>query len=568
VCADGLFVDGDWVESKDQDPSGEVRLIQLADVGDGRYTSKSNRFLTTASATNLDCTFLNPGDVLIARMPDPLGRACVFPGDSKRAVTVVDVAVFRSGKKGIDHRWLVHAINATQTRAMIETLASGTTRSRISRGNLATVKFPVPPLNEQSRIVEKLDAIFEQTRAARARLERLPGLLEKLKRSILAAAFRGDLPKDWRAAHPDVEPASVLLDRIRTERRHRWESALRAKGKAVDKEKYCEHAAADSDGLPYLPEGWSWAKLDQLCDVGTGATPKRGESHFWSGGTIPWVTSGATNAEFIDVATEFVTSHALEETNLTLFPSGTLLVAMYGEGQTRGRCAELTIASTTNQAVAALVTAMLPDSLKQVMKFVLWHRYEALRMAASGGVQPNLNLGIVRSIVIPVPPLDEQAILVDQLRRLSAGIDAMTFSIENTCLRVAAVEQAALAKAFRGELVPQDPTDEPASVLLDRIRAARAAEPDRPRRGRAASATPPTAAAPSSPGPNRGAADADPLDLIVATFQASPRLAASAIVRTTGLDLTTVKQALKTLVEAGQVRVESKARATTYVWTA
>jgi len=264
VCADGLFVDGDWVESKDQDPSGEVRLIQLADVGDGRYTSKSNRFLTTASATNLDCTFLNPGDVLIARMPDPLGRACVFPGDSKRAVTVVDVAVFRSGKKGIDHRWLVHAINATQTRAMIETLASGTTRSRISRGNLATVKFPVPPLNEQSRIVEKLDAIFEQTRAARARLERLPGLLEKLKRSILAAAFRGDLTKDWRAAHPDVEPASVLLDRIRTERRHRWESALRAKGKDPSEAIYDELVAVDGADMPALPKGWVWGSLDQL----------------------------------------------------------------------------------------------------------------------------------------------------------------------------------------------------------------------------------------------------------------------------------------------------------------
>ena len=75
-----IFSDGDWVESKDQDPKGDVRLIQLADVGDGVFRDRSNRFLTTSRARELRCTVLSRGDVLIARMPDPLGRACLFPG--------------------------------------------------------------------------------------------------------------------------------------------------------------------------------------------------------------------------------------------------------------------------------------------------------------------------------------------------------------------------------------------------------------------------------------------------------------------------------------------------------
>lgn len=87
----GLFSDGDWVESKDQDPSGTVRLTQLADVGVGEFRDRSDRWLRTDQARDLRCTFLEPGDVLVARMPDPIGRACLAPRSIGTAVTVVDV---------------------------------------------------------------------------------------------------------------------------------------------------------------------------------------------------------------------------------------------------------------------------------------------------------------------------------------------------------------------------------------------------------------------------------------------------------------------------------------------
>src|SRR5690348_11943930 len=78
--ANGLTTDGDWIESKDQDPNGTVRLIQLADIGDGEFKDRSSRFVTAETAKRLNCTFLEADDLLIARMPDPLGRACIFPG--------------------------------------------------------------------------------------------------------------------------------------------------------------------------------------------------------------------------------------------------------------------------------------------------------------------------------------------------------------------------------------------------------------------------------------------------------------------------------------------------------
>jgi type I restriction enzyme, S subunit len=153
-----LVTDGDWVESKDQDPMGQVRLIQLADIGDGAFLNKSNKFLREQVADRMDCTYLQSGDILVARMPDPLGRACVFPGIDKKAVTAVDVCVIRTNNNAINRFWLAQHINSDNFRQQILSLASGTTRTRISRRNLGTIPFLVPSLSEQDRIGTVLQA--------------------------------------------------------------------------------------------------------------------------------------------------------------------------------------------------------------------------------------------------------------------------------------------------------------------------------------------------------------------------------------------------------------------------
>lgn len=172
VVAGGLISDGDWIESKDQDPDGSVRLIQLADIGDGRYLNKSKRFLTKETASRLKCTSLRQGDIIVARMPDPIGRACIYPGDAKEAITVVDVCILRVDEKTADARWLMSAINADFTRRAIERAAGGTTRTRISRGSLEKLLMPCPPLPEQQKIAailtavdDKLDVIARQIEA-------------------------------------------------------------------------------------------------------------------------------------------------------------------------------------------------------------------------------------------------------------------------------------------------------------------------------------------------------------------------------------------------------------------
>ena len=199
-----VFVDGDWVESKDQDPQGDVRLIQLADVGDGEYLNKSARFLTSAKARDLRCTYLRPGDVMIARMPDPLGRACIFPGDPKPSVTVVDVCIVRPGRNGPYARWLMNCLNSPTVRKQIAGFATGTTRSRISRSNLAKIKIPLPPLPEQRRIA----TILDKTDALRTKRSAAIKKLDDLTQSIFLDMF-GDPatnPKGF-----DVKPLKSLV---------------------------------------------------------------------------------------------------------------------------------------------------------------------------------------------------------------------------------------------------------------------------------------------------------------------------------------------------------------------
>ena len=156
----GLFADGDWIESKDQDPSGPIRLIQLADVGNGKYKNKSSRFLNEETAARLNCTFLETNDVLVARMPDPIGRACTFPGDIKRCVTAVDVCILRPNTEFFLSEFLVIAINSPPFRQLLQDKITGTTRSRISRGNLSKLPIPLLGIEEQKIIVAKVNELM------------------------------------------------------------------------------------------------------------------------------------------------------------------------------------------------------------------------------------------------------------------------------------------------------------------------------------------------------------------------------------------------------------------------
>jgi type I restriction enzyme S subunit len=180
LTENGFMVDGDWIESKDQDPSGNIRLLQLADIGDGYFIDKSNRFINRETSDRLKCTFLKKNDILIARMPDPLGRACIFPFEEENNyVTVVDVCVMRI-KKEVDHKYVTYAINSPAFRNKLESQITGTTRLRISGKKLKDLEIPLPPLPIQKRIAEILDAADTLRRKDQALLKKYDELAQAI----------------------------------------------------------------------------------------------------------------------------------------------------------------------------------------------------------------------------------------------------------------------------------------------------------------------------------------------------------------------------------------------------
>jgi type I restriction enzyme S subunit len=238
-----------------------------------------------------------------------------------------------------------------------------------------------------------------------------------------------------------------------------------------------------SERLPAMSTAFTASVLDvdapsrpigTFARVGSGATPSRTTARYWSGGTIPWVSSGALNAPLVTEASAMITQEALAETAVKLWPPGTVLVAMYGEGKTRGRAAELGIESTCNQACAAIQVD--PGEVRpRFLRWFLNSRYEHSRRLASGGVQPNLSLGLVRAIEVPVPSLAEQDRIIGELEERYEETARMADLLCRSTHRSEQLRRSLLTAAFSGRLVHQDLDDEPASVLLERIRAERAA---------------------------------------------------------------------------------------------
>lgn len=439
VGFDGLFSDGDWVESKDQDPSGAIRLLQLADVGDGKFLNKSRRFLNDEQFKRLRCTEVLAGDVLIARMPDPLGRACIVPSLNQRCVTVVDVAIVRPDTASANPRWLMHFLNSQWIRQTIESEASGTTRRRISRGKLAKLQLPLPPLPEQKRIADKLDALLARVDACRERLDRVPAILKRFRQSVLAAATTGELTREWR------EDRGLSLDDWRV----------------VELKEICE-SIADGDHQ---------------------APPK-------SNCGIPFITISAINSGQLrlDQATRFVPESYFQ----SLRP------------ERRARLGDVLYSVTGSIGIAALVetgepfvfqrhiAVLRPRSGATTGRFLRYRLMaddikQQAEAVATGTAQLTIPLGGLRSFSFGLPTIEEQEEIARHIDNAFALIAVAEAAVERGQTMVSTLVPATLAKAFRGELAPQDPNDEPAAALLARIAAQRDHAPPAARgRGRVA----------------------------------------------------------------------------------
>ena len=353
----------------------------------------------------------------------------------------------------------------------------------VNASKLKEIAIPISPGNEQHRIVAKIEELFSELDKGIENLKTAQTQLKIYRQALLKHAFKGKLTAQWRADHPDkLETADALLKRIQQERTQRyqqqladWEAAGKQGGKPKAPKIFPSLTADEFAVLPELPDGWCWVRVGDVGSVGTGVTPLKGRPDFYANGNIPWITSGALNDNFVTEPSDYVTQVALKKTNLRMYPRHTLLVALYGEGKTRGKCSELLIEATTNQAIAAIVQEGLSEKIRKYLKWFFQKNYEDIRLKSSGGVQPNLNLSVIENTLFPMCSITEVDGIVDAIEAKWSEADQLDQTLTTALQQAEALRQSILKKAFSGQLVPQDPNDEPAAVLLDRIRAARAA---------------------------------------------------------------------------------------------
>jgi restriction endonuclease S subunit len=183
--------DGDWILTKDLQTGNDVRLIQLGDIGEINFLDKTCKYISKERCQELGCTLLKPNDILLNRMGDPIGIACILPHLSYPAITAVDVTIIRSKKEMGNQFFILYSLNSKPIRRQIEAFATGSTRRRISRKNLEKIKIPLPPLETQREIVEKLSAVQEYKKKLIEQKSKLKELFE----SVLNKSMIGKLVK-------------------------------------------------------------------------------------------------------------------------------------------------------------------------------------------------------------------------------------------------------------------------------------------------------------------------------------------------------------------------------------
>ncbi len=303
-----------------------------------------------------------------------------------------------------------------------------------------------------------------------------PALLDRLKRSILAAAFRGDLTADWRAAHPDVEPARALLDSIRVERGARVEVTTRANGKARAPRAFRTPIGAGGKSLGDLPQGWTWASVDELAELQLGQ--QRAPIHANAKRTHPYVRAANITWDGLDLS-DIKEMGFPDPERYRLRYGDVLLSEASGSAsevgkpaiwrdEIQGACYQKTLLRARPRSPKIMSEWLHAAFLADAMLGRFAH------MAPGVGI---LHLTAERMLGWPVPlaPLQEQQVLVERLRGAMGAIARLEHAVTSVLRSVERTEQSALARAFRGELVDQDPNDEPATVLLDSVRAAQPA---------------------------------------------------------------------------------------------
>jgi len=450
-------------------------------IGLEQVEAHTGKLLGTVPASSMSSSAaaFRTGDVLYGRMRPYLNKVLQPQFDGLSSAEFIVFPALR----GIDNRFIRSRLSASDFVEFACSQYEGD-RPRVKFDQLGKFQLSLPPAAEQTRIVEKLEELLSDLDAGVAELKAAQKKLAQYRQSLLKAAVEGALTAEWRQQNPPTETGAQLLQRILTERRARWEAKQLAKfqeqGKTPPKDwqkKYPEPVQPDTSDLPELPQGWVWASVDQLCDSvrnGLSKTPnteQRGFPIFKINAVRPMAVNFDA-IKHIELSESEAADYWVE--------AGDVLATRYnGSIDLLGVFAMVQDVSQPTLHPDKLirmkpVTGAGLGAWMEVCGNVGASRAHLVSRVKTTAGQTGISGDDLKKTPIPLPPADEQAAAIELLNERLEGIRELSYPTELALQQSTAQRQNILRAAFAGQLVPQDPTDEPASVLLERVRADRA----------------------------------------------------------------------------------------------
>lgn len=351
-------------------------------------------------------TNLSPGKVCIGR-----GLAAIRPDSS------------------LNLKYLLYYFHYFESQ--LSSKGTGTTFKAITQKTIKNLDVPAPPMEEQVKIVARIDELFSELDKAVGTLKTTKEQLEVYRQAVLKAAFEGKYTKWWRKNH------NVSAN-----------------------EEYCElrkenqvfkDTSGDENELSLnIPDEWMKVRLGEIFDVEVGATPSRQHAEYWNG-SIPWVSSGEVRFTTINKTREMITDIGLKNASTNLQPIGTVLLAMIGEGKTRGQSAILNIPAAHNQNTAAILVSKTLCQPKYIYYF-LQLNYENTRRVGSGNNQKALNKERVRAIRVPFAPIAEQSIIVKEIEKRLSICENIEQTVNTALAQADAMRQSILKQTFEEKI--------------------------------------------------------------------------------------------------------------------
>ncbi|WP_157670875.1 restriction endonuclease subunit S [Chitinibacter sp. GC72] len=490
-----------------------IPLVKQSNLAGETVDLTKCAFLPNSFLTEYERFQLRKGDILVG-MSGSIGKLCLFDKDVTALQNQRTGKVELHSKIDVSERYVWHFLKTIE-KQLVEK-GKGVAVANVSAADIEGLPFPLAPLPEQKRIADKLDATLARVDACRARLERVQPILKRFRLSVLAAATSGHLTADWREqqgyghagndnkglhgntnasqlnqaspinANPSANAASKSREAASSDPRtesHQCSIGQSASSASILKTPLVIFQA---DQEP-LVEGWYWEKLVTLAKLESGHTPRKSVPEYWENGTVPWISlqdiRAADGREITD--TKYMpTQLGIDNSSSRLLPKGTVCFCRdisFGYVTMMGR----EMATTQHFANWVCHDALVP---KYLMYAFMAGRDFLGMSSGQGTTVTTIYMPALKELRLATPPVAEQTEIVRRVETLFAFADRLEARLASATAAAERLTPSLLAKAFRGELVPQYPTDEPASELLNRLATQREAAGSKPKRSKKASA--------------------------------------------------------------------------------